>query len=176
AASDRMGCSGVGELSLGPAKDATRTDLQPPSFAYRIAGMPPERTEFRTDIEGLRGVAILLVIAFHAGGSWLAGGYGGVDVFFVLSGYLITGMLAREVIATGDVDFSAFYARRARRLLPALAVVLLATLAITMIAYAPIDRPAVASDARAVALHYGNVVFATGAVDYHATSDNPLLH
>src|SRR5215831_10005090 len=138
--------------------------------------MLPERGNFRTDIEGLRGVAILLVVAFHAGVSWLAGGYVGVDVFFVLSGYLITTMLAREVIATGDVDFADFYARRARRLLPALVVVLLATLAIAMIAYAPIDRPAIATDARAVALHYGNVVFASGAVNYHATSDNPLLH
>src|SRR5215831_5967194 len=107
--------------------------------------MLPERGNFRTDIEGLRGGAILLVVAFHAGVSWLAGGYVGVDVFFVLSGYLITTMLAREVVATGDVDFAEFYARRARRLLPALVVVLLATLAITMIAYAPIDRPAIAA-------------------------------
>src|SRR5215831_18555046 len=138
--------------------------------------MLPERGNFRTDIEGLRGVAILLVVAFHAGVSWLAGGYVGVDVFFVLSGYLITTMLAREVVATGDVDFAEFYARRARRLLPALVVVLLATLAIAMTAYAPIDRPAIATDARAVALHSVNVVFASGAVNYYATSDNPLLH
>ena len=141
-----------------------------------VEWMPTERSEFRTDIEGLRGVAILLVVAFHAGVWWPAGGYVGVDVFFVLSGYLITGMLAREVVETGDVDFSAFYARRARRLLPALIVVLLATIGIVMVAYAPIDGPAIMTDARAVALHYGNVVFATGAVDYHATSDNPLLH
>jgi peptidoglycan/LPS O-acetylase OafA/YrhL len=138
--------------------------------------MLPERGSFRTDIEGLRGVAILLVVAFHAGVSWLGGGYVGVDVFFVLSGYLITGLLAREVVDTGGIDFPAFYARRARRLLPALIVVLLATLVITMVMYAPIDRAAIASDARAVALHYGNIVFATGAVDYHATSENPLLH
>jgi peptidoglycan/LPS O-acetylase OafA/YrhL len=138
--------------------------------------MLPERDAFRTDIEGLRGVAILLVVAFHAGVSSLAGGYVGVDVFFVLSGYLITQMLAREAIATADIDFAEFYARRARRLLPALIVVLLTTLAIAMIMYAPIDRPSIATDARAVALHYGNVVFASGAVNYYATSDNPFLH
>ncbi len=138
--------------------------------------MIPERGEYRTDIEGLRGIAILLVVAFHAGVSRLAGGYVGVDVFFVLSGYLITGMLARELVATGDVDLPEFYARRARRLLPAFAVVVLATIALTLWIYAPIDRPAIASDARAVALHYGNVVFANGAINYHATSDNPFLH
>jgi len=70
--------------------------------------MIPERGEFRKDIQGIRGVAILLVVAYHAGVSWLAGGYVGVDVFFVLSGYLITGMLAREVAATSNVDFSEF--------------------------------------------------------------------
>ena len=91
--------------------------------------MTSSRPGFRSDIEGLRGVAILLVVAFHAGMPWLAGGYVGVDVFFVLSGFLITGLLAREVEATGDIDLSEFYARRARRLLPALLVVLLATIA-----------------------------------------------
>jgi len=138
--------------------------------------MIPERGEFRTDIEGLRGVAILLVVAFHAGVSWLAGGYVGVDVFFVLSGYLITGMLTRELVDTGDIDLPEFYARRARRLLPAFGVVVLATIALTLWMYAPIDRPAITADARAVALHYGNVVFANGAINYHATSDNPFLH
>ncbi|MGH7620400.1 MAG: acyltransferase family protein [Gemmatimonadaceae bacterium] len=59
--------------------------------------MAPERSAFRTDIEGLRGLAILLVVAYHAGVPWLAGGYVGVDVFFVLSGFLITGLLANEV-------------------------------------------------------------------------------
>jgi peptidoglycan/LPS O-acetylase OafA/YrhL len=130
--------------------------------------MLPERPGFRSDIEGLRGVAILLVVGFHAGVSRLAGGFVGVDVFFVLSGYLITGLLAREVMRTGDVDLPEFYARRARRLLPALLVVLLATIAIALWLYAPIDQPRIASDARAVALHYGNVLFAQNAVNYHA--------
>jgi peptidoglycan/LPS O-acetylase OafA/YrhL len=136
----------------------------------------PERAGFRADIEGLRGVAILLVVAFHAGVSRLAGGFVGVDVFFVLSGYLITGLLVREVRETGDVDLSEFYARRARRLLPALLVVLLATIALALWFYAPIDQPPIASDARAVALHYGNVIFARNAVNYHAASSNPFLH
>src|SRR5947209_16166888 len=116
--------------------------------------MAQERPGFRSDIEGLRGIAILLVIGFHAGVSWLSGGFVGVDLFFVLSGYLITGLLAREIATTGDVDLQEFYARRARRLLPALLVVVIATLAGVLLLYAPIDQPRIASDARAVALHY----------------------
>src|SRR3954470_9313305 len=127
--------------------------------------MSSERADFRSDIEGLRGLAILLVVAFHAGVSWLAGGFVGVDVFFVLSGFFITGLLAREVTSTGDVDLPEFYARRARRLLPSFFVVLLATVAIALWIYAPIDQPAIASDARAVALQYGNVLFAENAVN-----------
>ena len=81
--------------------------------------MASDRPGFRSDIEGLRGLAILLVVGFHAGVSWLAGGYVGVDVFFVVSGYFITGLLAREISASGDVDLSEFFARRARRLVNA---------------------------------------------------------
>jgi peptidoglycan/LPS O-acetylase OafA/YrhL len=138
--------------------------------------MTSEPGRFRPDIEGLRGVAILLVVAFHAGVPRMSGGYVGVDVFFVLSGFLITGLLAREVADTGNVDLAEFYARRARRLLPALLVVLLATVAAGLWLYAPIDQQPIASDARAVALHYGNVLFARSAVDYHASSGNPFLH
>lgn len=138
--------------------------------------MSTDRPGFRPDIEGLRGIAILLVVAFHAAVPGFAGGYVGVDVFFVISGFLITGLLARELEATGDIDLPAFYARRARRLLPAFLVVLLATIAAALWIYAPIDQPAVASDGRAVALHYGNVLFATTSVNYHATGGNPLLH
>ncbi|HXD48013.1 MAG TPA: acyltransferase family protein [Gemmatimonadaceae bacterium] len=138
--------------------------------------MASDRPGFRPDIEGLRGLAILLVVGFHAGVSWLAGGYVGVDVFFVLSGYFITGLLAREVATSGDVDLSEFFARRARRLLPAFFVVLAATLALALWLYAPIDQPDVAFDARAVAVHAGNLLFAANAVHYHARSNNPLLH
>ena len=92
--------------------------------------MPAPRPSFRPDLEGLRGAAILLVVLYHAGMPGLAGGFVGVDVFFVLSGYFITGLLAREAAATGTVDLTAFYGRRALRLLPPLLVVLAATLAL----------------------------------------------
>ena len=138
--------------------------------------MPAERPAFRPDIEGLRGIAILLVVLFHAGVSALRGGFVGVDVFFVLSGFFITAMLARELDETGDVDVNAFYTRRALRLLPALLVTLLVTLGAVFWLYAPIDRAAIAGDARAVSLYAGNINFARGAVDYFSTGDNPLLH
>ena len=137
---------------------------------------PPPGAGYRPDIEGLRGIAILLVVAFHAGVTVLAGGFVGVDVFFVLSGFFITAMLARELEYQGDVDVNAFYTRRALRLVPAMLLVLLATLAAVFLLYAPIDRGWIASDARAVALHAGNMNFARGAVDYFSTGDNPLLH
>jgi peptidoglycan/LPS O-acetylase OafA/YrhL len=138
--------------------------------------MSGQRPAFRPDIEGLRGVAILLVVLFHARVPAFGGGFVGVDVFFVLSGYFITALLVRERESAGDVSLNSFYGRRALRLLPALLVVLLATLAIVFTLYAPIDRPFVAGIARAVALHAGNVEFASGALDYFGSSDNPLLH
>ena len=82
---------------------------------------------FRADIEGLRAVAVGLVVLAHAGVPWLAGGYIGVDVFFVLSGFLITGLLIRERGASGATSIAGFYARRARRILPAATIVLVAT-------------------------------------------------
>jgi peptidoglycan/LPS O-acetylase OafA/YrhL len=84
--------------------------------------------DYRADIDGLRAVAVLAVIAYHAFPQALPGGFVGVDVFFVISGYLITGIVARE-IAAGRFSLKAFYARRARRILPALAVVLAFALA-----------------------------------------------
>jgi peptidoglycan/LPS O-acetylase OafA/YrhL len=138
--------------------------------------MSGERSVFRPDIEGLRGVAILLVVLFHARVGAFAGGFVGVDVFFVLSGYFITALLVRERETTGDVSLETFYGRRTLRLLPALLVVLLATLGIVFTLYAPIDRPLVAGTARAVALHAGNVEFARGALNYFGSSGNPLLH
>jgi peptidoglycan/LPS O-acetylase OafA/YrhL len=138
--------------------------------------MTAGRNTFRPDIEGLRGVAILFVVLFHAGVRGMGGGFVGVDVFFVLSGFFITGLLVRELSDSGRIDLTAFYGRRALRLLPALLVTLLVTLGAVMWLYAPIDRPPIAASARSVALYSGNLDFARGSVDYFGSTENPLLH
>ena len=86
------------------------------------------RVQRRTDIEGLRAVAVLLVLLFHAGVPGLGGGYVGVDVFFVLSGFLITSLMLNERATTGRISMSSFYARRIRRILPMASVVAVVTL------------------------------------------------
>ncbi len=84
----------------------------------------PDKSSFRPDIEGMRAVAIGAVLLCHAGLPFLAGGYVGVDVFFVISGFLITRLLLGELDRTGGISLRRFYARRARRLLPLTAVLL----------------------------------------------------
>ena len=82
-----------------------------------ISGAAPHPT-YRGDIDGFRAIAVGLVVLFHADVARFAGGYVGVDAFFVLSGFLITGLLLRELQARGSISLRHFYARRARRLLP----------------------------------------------------------
>src|SRR6202050_2951298 len=89
------------------------------------AGTAPDDRRFRPDVEGLRAVAVLLVVLFHAGVPHLTGGYVGVDVFFVISGFVITGLLLRERQGSGRTSILDFYARRCRRILPAATVVML---------------------------------------------------
>ena len=84
--------------------------------------------QYLPQVDGLRAVAILAVVAFHVGVPGVSGGYVGVDVFFVISGFLITRLLYVELTKTVTINILNFYARRARRLLPALGVVLVATL------------------------------------------------
>jgi peptidoglycan/LPS O-acetylase OafA/YrhL len=139
----------------------------------------PERTvAFRPDIEGLRAVAVVLVVACHCSIAALAGGFVGVDVFFVLSGYLITTLLAAELNQRGRIDMARFYARRVRRLLPASALTLIVTLAAASLVLAPQELVFAARAARAAALYASNVFFDYDAADYFAPGVelNPLLH
>ena len=142
------------------------------------ADVPVTREDaFRPDIEGLRGVAVLLVVLFHAGLP-VNGGFVGVDVFFVISGYLITGLLLREHRRSGRVSLARFYARRIRRLLPAAAVVILVTLPIAFLVIGPLDRPGVMADGASAALSVANVRFALAEGDYFTsiTQPSPFLH
>ena len=101
------------------------------------------KTEYRPDIDGLRAVAVLLVVGFHAfpGLHAFSGGFVGVDVFFVISGYLITNIISREM-AEGRFTFARFYERRARRIFPALFAVLGATLVAGWFVLLPSDYAA----------------------------------
>ncbi|MEQ7009806.1 acyltransferase family protein [Actinopolymorpha sp. B17G11] len=133
---------------------------------------------FRGDIEGLRGLAVLLVLVFHAGVPAVPGGFVGVDVFFVISGFLITGLIVREVRTTGRLSLARFYARRARRLLPAAAVVLAAVAGLTVAVLPPIRWSGVGGDLAASALYAVNWRLADQAVDYMASeqASSPVQH
>jgi peptidoglycan/LPS O-acetylase OafA/YrhL len=133
--------------------------------------------EFRSDIEGLRGISILLVLLFHAGLPWTPGGFIGVDVFFVISGFLITGKLWRESQAAGGLDITRFYAWRIRRLLPAALVAVGLITLIGLLLAAPLNRSEMAADGAASALSLANMRF-IGSVDYFAptSSPSPFLH
>ena len=133
---------------------------------------------FRADVERLRGVAVLLVVGCHCGIPWCVGGFVGVDIFFVISGYLITGLLAREYQETSRIDFAGFFARRARRLLPACSAVLAATMLTAALFLAPQEINAVARAALAGSLYVSNVFFDHASSDYFAPAvhRNPLLH
>lgn len=132
----------------------------------------------RDDIQGLRGIAVLLVVLFHAGTPGLTGGFVGVDVFFVISGYLISGLLLGDIARWGRVDLPGFFARRARRLLPAAMVLLCSVMAVTMWLYPPIEQREWLSAARAASIYLSNFWFAGRALDYFAIEahDNALLH
>ena len=126
---------------------------------------------FLPEIQALRAVAVLLVVVYHLWPARLTGGYVGVDVFFVISGFLITSHLHREVARRGTVSLAAFYARRAGRLLPAATVVLLASLA-GAYCFLPSSRwAATAGDVLASAFYVANWNLAARAVDYSASQD-----
>ena len=135
------------------------------------------RMQFRPELEGLRGVAVALVVLFHARLLGFRGGFVGVDAFYVLSGFLITRLLLGEIAATGSLDLVTFYARRARRILPAAIAAVVVVLACSAFVVAPLDLPAITVDATASGLFAGNVLFAIRATDYFAsTTPSPFLH
>jgi peptidoglycan/LPS O-acetylase OafA/YrhL len=129
--------------------------------------------EHRPSLDGLRAVAALLVLLFHAGTPWFDYGYTGVDVFFVLSGFLITSLLVRELRDSGRLRFVSFYARRVRRLLPSALLVLL----VTAVAYELVASPAAVAEARGgfvgAAAYFANWYFLGQSHDYFAQEAHP---
>jgi len=138
----------------------------------------PEQSYFRPDIEGLRAVAVTAVVLFHAAVPGIGGGYVGVDVFFVISGFLITGLLWREVSSTGSVRLRSFYGARARRLLPASAIVGVITMIASILLLPPLRVPTVLYDGIASALYVGNYWFVIDNINYFSDllTPSPFLH
>ena len=151
----------------------------PPSAAPTSA---PAHTRpddgFRPDIEGLRAVAVILVLLYHAKLGPFGGGYIGVDVFYVLSGFLITSLLVRELERSGTIRLRNFWARRARRLLPASCLVIVATLIGGYYTLSPLAQQDLAHDALAAATFVVNIVFAHRQSDYLTAqaAPSPLLN
>jgi peptidoglycan/LPS O-acetylase OafA/YrhL len=141
-------------------------------------GEAPDRSNFRGDLEGLRAVAVVLVLLYHPQIPGFTGGYVGVDVFFVLSGFLITGILLRERVTSGSISLPGFYARRARRILPAAALVLFVTVIASALFMPPLSFPDTTKDAAAAALYVSNMRFGLQATDYLASqmAASPILH
>lgn len=131
---------------------------------------------YRPDIDGLRAVAVLAVVFYHYGIGPLAGGFVGVDIFFVISGFLITGIVQKE-IEQGRFTFAGFYQRRVRRLFPALFVVLLATLLAGLVILLPTDLALLGRTMVATVLFASNLFFWRNSGYFDGSSDNnPLLH
>ena len=133
---------------------------------------------FRGDIEGLRALAVLLVLIYHAGFSRLSGGFVGVDVFFVVSGFVITNQLLREVESTGRLSLLGFYGRRAKRLLPAAGAVIVVTALMSWLLVNRVQWQQIGGDLVGAAAYVVNWVFAQRSVDYLAedVDPSPVLH
>lgn len=132
--------------------------------------------KYRAEIDGLRAIAVLPVILFHAGVTQLSGGYVGVDIFFVISGFLITGILSRE-IEGGNFSLLGFYERRARRILPALFVVLATTSVLGALILLPYELEFLGRSLIAVVFFVSNVLFWQESNYFAASAEfNPLLH
>ena len=134
------------------------------------------RIRYVPGLDGLRGAAVLVVLAFHLG--HLRGGYLGVDLFFVLSGFLITSLLLAEGQSRGRIGLARFWERRARRLLPALAVMLVAVAAYARLAARPEELHRIRWDGVATLLYLANWRAIFGKADYWAlfTAPSPLEH
>ncbi|MCA1322638.1 acyltransferase family protein [Herbaspirillum sp. alder98] len=134
------------------------------------------KIHYRREIDGLRAVAVVAVVLFHAGFDAFSGGYTGVDIFFVISGFLISLILIKE-LDTGTFSIVSFYERRARRIMPALLLVMLACLPFAWFLLSPPDMKGFAQNVVAVMLFASNIFFWRSAGYFDSDSDlKPLLH
>ena len=139
------------------------------------AKAPDRAGYFRQDIQGLRAVAVLLVVLYHAHLNVLSGGYIGVDIFFVISGYVIAGVLLRERGSSGRISLLNFYSRRIRRIIPAASLVIICVLALAAYGLTADIVSSTASDARWAAVFLSNFHFAQTGADYLDANRPPSL-
>jgi peptidoglycan/LPS O-acetylase OafA/YrhL len=155
-----------------PDRDLARVGRKAPG-SLRQGGIT---NDYRADVDGLRAVAVALVVAFHAFPAAVPGGFIGVDIFFVISGYLITGVILDHQ-AVNSFSIKSFYIRRARRILPALAIVISATLVIGWFVLLPAHYERLGLHAAASALFVPNLVYWSEAGYFDvAAKTKPLLH
>jgi peptidoglycan/LPS O-acetylase OafA/YrhL len=137
------------------------------------AGTAPGDRRFRPDVQGLRAVAILLVVLFHAGIPGISGGYVGVDVFFVISGFVITGLLLRERESGRRTSLLNFYSRRARRIIPAASVVIVVTVIAAFHYLGSLTGHDTAIDGQWASVFLANFHFAASQTNYLASQRPP---
>ena len=129
---------------------------------------------FRPDIQGLRAIAVILVVLYHAHVPYLTGGFVGVDIFFVISGFLITGHIVKS-LERGKFSFAEFYSRRVRRILPASLAVLVVSLAVAWLVVPPLQLARIARDAAWTAIYIPNLLFAREGTDYLSQPEPSLF-
>jgi peptidoglycan/LPS O-acetylase OafA/YrhL len=137
------------------------------------SGTAPEDRPFRPDVEGLRAVAVLLVVLFHSGVSTLSGGYIGVDVFFVISGFVITGVLLRERASSDRTSILAFYGRRCRRIIPAATLVIIVTVFLSYFFLGIGSGGRTAADGRWATVFLANFHFSAIGTNYLSAQQPP---
>ncbi len=149
----------------------TATDFT--TEAVDESGSPPGDRAFRPDVQGLRAIAILLVVLFHASIPGIRGGYVGVDVFFVISGFVITGLLLRERESSRRTSLLSFYARRARRILPAGSLVIIVTVIAAFFYLGSVTGHETAVDGQWASVFLANFHFAASETNYLASQRPP---
>ncbi|QEN13256.1 acyltransferase family protein [Mycolicibacterium sp. ELW1] len=164
------------KAALGKKKVTVRqTDSISPS--QEVQDRRPVLKDFRPDIEGLRGFTLLAILGFHAAIPGVGGGFVGPDVFFIISGFVITGQLWHQLNKTGTLKLRSFYGSRARRLLPVAATVIVVTLLASAAILSPLQARTVMGDGIASALYVGNYWFVFQNVDYFANHEpSPFEH
>jgi peptidoglycan/LPS O-acetylase OafA/YrhL len=157
-------------------QDFDRSSVDRQRVGAAAAGHAQHRRHFRPDIQGLRAIAVLSVVVYHANAAWAPGGFVGVDVFFVISGYLITGILLSEM-DRGTYSLTGFYERRVRRLFPALFTMLAAVLAAAALVVPPIAYKELAHTAFWTVFFTSNLSLSQQAGYFNIDSSfKPLLH